>query len=63
VTVDLAIDGVSIFAKVSLLNMLTYNVSLARSRSVIHRKVTRGHFFDTSCHQIIPLANKNQGKE
>ena len=52
-------DRVSILAKVSLLNMLTYNVSLARNYSGININITRGHFFDTKGHEILTLMKKS----
>ena len=58
VTVGLATDGVSILGNVSLLNMFTYHVSLARGYTGVQRNITRGHFFDPSGHKILPLVNR-----
>ncbi len=59
VTLDVAIDGASLFAQVSLLNMLTYRVLLAPDfegeRPIDFR---RGHYFDVSGHQIYELGSR-----
>lgn len=55
VTVAWATDGVSIVAQVSLLNLFTYSVCLARNYEGERRKVVRGHFFNTYSGEILEL--------
>jgi HNH endonuclease len=57
-TVDWAADKRSIVAQVSLLNWLTYSVSLARDFSGKHRAIQRGHFFDPYNQRILQLGAK-----
>ena len=54
-TVDWASDKRSIVAQVSLLNWMTYSVSLARNFSGEHRVIQRGHFCDSYNQQIVQL--------
>lgn len=54
-TVDWAADKRSIVAQVSLLNWLTYSVSLARDFSGKQRAIQRGHFFDPYNQRILQL--------
>jgi hypothetical protein len=58
ITVDWAADKRSIVAQVSLLNWLTYSVSLARDFWGEHRAIQRGHFFDPYNQQILQLGAK-----
>jgi hypothetical protein len=57
-TVDWAADKRSIVAQVSLLNWLTYSVSLARDFSGEHRVIQRGDFFDPYNQRILQLGAK-----
>lgn len=61
VTVNWANDGVSIVSQVSLFNWVTYSVCLARDFSGKHKDIARGHFFNTSGKEIVPLEIRNQG--
>jgi hypothetical protein len=56
VTTDIAIDGVSICAQVSLLNALTYRVALAvELPDAPPVGIRRGHFFNLGNHRILEL--------
>jgi len=55
VTIAWAADGVSIVAQVSLLNLFTYSVCLARNYEGESRKIVRGHFFNTYNSEILAL--------
>jgi hypothetical protein len=56
VTLNVAIDGASLFAQVSLLNMLTYRVLLAPEfEGERPTDFRRGHYFDVSAHRIHQL--------
>lgn len=55
VTIAWAADGVSIVAQVSLLNLFTYSVCLARNYEGESRKIVRGHFFNTYNSEILEL--------
>jgi hypothetical protein len=55
VTVNYALDGVSIVSQVTLFNNIKYLVSLARNYSGIKRKIKRGHLFIPHSQQIVPL--------
>jgi hypothetical protein len=56
VTLDVAIDGASLFAQVSLLNMLTYRVLLVPNFDGERPTDFRcGHYFDVSGHRIYQL--------
>lgn len=57
-TVDWAADKRSIVAQVSLLNWMTYSVSLARDFLGEHRAIQRGHFFNPYNQQIFQLGAK-----
>jgi hypothetical protein len=61
VTMSVAIDGVSLFAQVSLLNMLTYRVLLAPDfPDTIPSDFVRGHFFDVTTHRILELEARDR---
>lgn len=55
VTIAWAADGVSIVAQVSLLNVFTHSVCLARNYCGERRKITRGHFFNVTDRAILEL--------
>jgi len=55
ITVNWATDGVSIIAQVSLMNLFTYCISLAKDHSGEKRNIKRGHFFDPYNKQVIEL--------
>ena len=55
VTIAWAADGVSIVAQVSLLNLFTYSICLARNYDGERRKITRGHFFNVADGAILEL--------
>ena len=55
ITVNTAADGCSIVAQVSLLNQMTYSVSLSKDYAGEPRNVTRGHFFDHGQRRIYDL--------
>lgn len=55
VTVNWAADGVSIVAQVSILNVFTHSVCLARDYEGERKKVTRGHFFNVVNRRILEL--------
>ena len=55
VTIASAADGVSIVAQVSLLNLFTYSICLARNYDGERRKITRGHFFNVADGAILEL--------
>ncbi|MDO8358027.1 MAG: HNH endonuclease [Nitrospirota bacterium] len=55
VTINWAADGVSIVAQVSLLNVFTYSVCLARNYDGERRGITRGHFFNVADGAILEL--------
>jgi len=64
ITTGIAMDGVSIFAQVSLLNQLTYRVALARDfPGAIPPDFVRGHLFSLGNHRILELeAREKDGK-
>ena len=56
ITTGIAIDGVSVFAQVSLLNHLTYRVALGPEfPDAIPAHIRRGHFFNVANRQILDL--------
>lgn len=55
VTTGWAADGVSIVAQVSLLNLFTYLICLARNYEGERREITRGHFFNVADGAILEL--------
>ena len=55
VTVNWAADRVSIAAEVSILNVFTHSVCLARDYEGERKKVTRGHFFNVVNGAILEL--------
>lgn len=55
VTVNWAADGKSILAQASLLNRMTYCVSLAVNYPSERRDIRKGHFFDVANHRILEL--------
>jgi hypothetical protein len=55
VTTGWAADGVSIVAQVSLLNLFTYLICLARNYEGERREITRGHFFNVADGVILEL--------
>lgn len=55
VTIAWAADRVSIVAQVSLLNLFTYSICLARNYDGERRKITRGHFFNVADGAILEL--------
>lgn len=61
VTLDVAMDGASLFAQVSLLNMLTYRVLLAPDfEGERPSSFRRGHFFDVHGHRIYELGSREK---
>ncbi len=58
ITVNWAVDKVSIAAQVSLFNWMTYQVCLAREFSGEHIQIKRGNFFDFYNHIILDLGDK-----
>jgi hypothetical protein len=60
VTVNWAADTVSIVARVSLFNDMSYHISLAKEFSGEHRNIKRGHFFDVQNRRIIELQTKSK---
>lgn len=55
VTLAWGTDRVSIVAQVSLLNLFTYSICLARNYEGGRRRVVRGHFFNTYNGEILEL--------
>jgi hypothetical protein len=55
VTIAWAADGVSIVAQVSLLNLFTYSICLARNYEGERREITQGHFFNVADGAILEL--------
>jgi hypothetical protein len=55
ITVDWAVDNVSIIAQVSLFNWMTYSVSLARDFPGERRDIQHGHLFNIPTRTILPL--------
>jgi hypothetical protein len=55
VTIAWAADGVSIAAQVSLLNLFTYSICLAKNYEGERREITRGHFFNVANGAILEL--------
>lgn len=55
ITLNWAIDGVSIVSHVSLMNWARYSVSLAKNFTREKRDLTRGHFFNLYDFKIIEL--------
>ena len=55
VTIAWAADGVSIVAQVSLLNLFTYSICLAKNYEGERREITRGHFFNVADKSILEL--------
>jgi hypothetical protein len=55
VTIAWAADGMSIVAQVSLLNLFTYSICLARNYEGERREITRGHFFNVADGAILEL--------
>lgn len=55
VTTGWAADEVSIVAQVSLLNLFTYLICLARNYEGERREITRGHFFNVANETILEL--------
>lgn len=61
VTLNVAIDGASLFAQVSLLNMLTYRVLLVPDFDGERpTDFSRGHYFDVSGHRIYQLGARER---
>ena len=58
VTVNWAGDGVSIIAQVSLLNLFTYSICLARNYGDERMNIVRGHFFNIYDGNILALGTK-----
>jgi hypothetical protein len=63
INVNWATDGVSVLAQVSLFNWATYLVSLARDFTGPPPELTRGHFFNVSNQQILPLGARRLGAD
>ena len=55
VTIAWAADRVSIVAQVSLLNVFTYSICLAKNYEGERREITRGHFFNVADGSILEL--------
>jgi len=56
ITTGVATDGVSVFAQVSLLNLLTYRVALGPEfPDAIPANIRRRHFFNVANRQILDL--------
>lgn len=55
VTIAWAADEVSIVAQVSLLNLFTYSICLAKNYEGERREITRGHFFNVADGAILEL--------
>jgi hypothetical protein len=55
ITLNWAADRVSIISQVSLFNLATYIISLARDFSGERREIRRGHFFNIYSKEILPL--------
>jgi hypothetical protein len=65
ITTGIAMDGVSVFAQVSLLNHLTYRIALGPEfPDSIPSDIRRGHFFNVANRQILDLEarEKDGGK-
>jgi hypothetical protein len=64
VTMNVAIDGVSVFAQVSLLNILTYRILLAPDfPDQLPSDIKRGHFFDVTTHRIYELEPREKNAQ
>jgi len=61
VTVSWAADRVSIVAQVSLLNLFTYTICLARNYKGEQKEITRGHFFNITDGAILELGTSQTG--
>ncbi|MBN1622401.1 MAG: hypothetical protein JW871_07415 [Endomicrobiales bacterium] len=55
ITVNKALDGISIVAQVSLMNYLSYSICLSRNCQETKNDIRRGHFFDPHNKQILEL--------
>jgi len=55
VTVGWAVDKTSIVSQVSLLNVFTYSICLARNYKGTKKEITRGHFFNIANGAILEL--------
>ncbi|TFG93761.1 MAG: hypothetical protein E4H15_00465 [Syntrophobacterales bacterium] len=62
VTVDWAVDKVSIVSQVSLFNWASYSVSLAGNFSGERRNIRRGHFFNVNSGEILDLEVRSISK-
>lgn len=58
VTVNWAEDKISIVSQVTLFNLMTYCIFLARNFCGEHRQITRGHFFNVHGQEIIDMYTK-----
>lgn len=58
VTVGWAADKASIVSQVSLLNVFTYTICLARNYEGEKKEITRGHFFNIDDRAILELGTK-----
>lgn len=58
VTINWAADRVSIVSQVSLLNLFTYMICLARSYKGEQKEITRGHFFNVADGAILEIGTR-----
>ena len=63
VTLNWALDKVSIVSQVSLLNLAKYSVSLAADFAGEKRNITRGHFFSINDHKVFELETRTRSLE
>ncbi len=61
ITVNWALDGISVLAQVSLFNWMTYRVLLAPDFTGPPPELGRGHLFNVSNHEILELGSRPSG--